>query len=44
MKTRLRGLIRRWLLNLLRDDIELIVNSELLSSDCCCSATSHRYS
>lgn len=39
--TRLRRWLRSFLLNLLRDDIELIVNSELLASDCCCSAMPH---
>lgn len=39
----MKRLLRRWLINLLRDDIQLIVNSELLSSDCCCSAMPHRY-
>jgi hypothetical protein len=35
--------LRRWLYRQLRADIEKAIRSELLSSDCCCSAMPHRY-
>jgi hypothetical protein len=35
-----RAWVRRWLLHLLADDIELIVNRALVESICCCSMES----
>lgn len=43
----MKSWLRRWLYWQLHDEIQYeihrIVNSELLASDCCCSALPHRY-